>query len=201
MRFRLNWDMSSVDFDAEGTYTITGQAKLTEYPVLNGRADPDIFKYNGKYYFIATGETQSQSQVCIREADTPLGLFTAQDHELIPNVGKPRWAPELHEINGKLYIFLAIGDAWKQGAELCHGVKRRRQSDGKGRLGRSCSSDKSGRKCSLYSDGITLDMTYFEAGRRTLSVLGTACDFQSSTELLIFGLLRIDPDNPYQTYQ
>ena len=67
------WDYSTVDFYREGTYTITGQAKLTEYPVLNGRADPNIYLYNGKYYFIATGETQNQSQICIREADTPPG--------------------------------------------------------------------------------------------------------------------------------
>ena len=31
------WDYSTVDFYREGTYTITGQAKLTEYPVIDGR--------------------------------------------------------------------------------------------------------------------------------------------------------------------
>ena len=114
---KVNWDansLKSINFNKAGTYQINGTAKLTKYPVLNGRADPDIYFYNGKYYFIATGETANQSQINIREADTPLGLFGATDHELIPNVRKPRWAPELHEINGKLYIFLAVGDDWKQ---------------------------------------------------------------------------------------
>ncbi len=68
----ITWNMSQVNFKKEGVYEITGEAKLTSYPVLNGRADPDIFQYHDKYYFIATGETQNQSQVCIREADTPL---------------------------------------------------------------------------------------------------------------------------------
>ena len=192
----ITWNMSQVNFNKEGVYEITGEAKLTSYPVLNGRADPDIFRYKGKYYFIATGETQNQSQVCIREADTPLGLFTAQDHELIPNVQKPRWAPELHEIGGKLYIFLAIGDSWKQVQscimELKEGGNPTVKEDWKEAV-RVTKKDGS----ALYSDGITLDMTYFEVNgthyiswaQREISNINGTSDLWIAT---------IDPSNPYR---
>ena len=109
----ITWDFSTMwTFIMKELTQLQVRPKLTEYPVLNGRADPNIYKYNGKYYFIATGETQNQSQMCIREADTPLGLFSAADHELFPNTRTPNWAPELHEIGGKLYILYAKGSSW-----------------------------------------------------------------------------------------
>lgn len=162
---KIVWDADSlkkVDYNRAGSYEITGKIKQTVYPVLHGRADPCIYQYNGKYYFIATGETQAQSQVLIREADTPIELFTtAEDHELIPNVGKPRWAPELHEINGKLYIYLAIGDAWNKVQssimELKEGGNPLNKADWKEPV-KVMKKDGS----ILYDNGITLDMTYFE---------------------------------------
>ena len=170
----ITWDFSSVDFYNEGTYTITGQAKLTDYPVLDGRAKPNIYKYNGKYYFIATGETQNQSQICIREADTPLGLFSAPDHELLSNTRTPNWAPELHEIGGKLYIFYAKGGAWNQVQshlmELREGGDPTVRSDW---MEAKPVTRKDG--SALYDKGITLDMTS-SGGRYPLCVMGTAAD-------------------------
>lgn len=198
---KVNWDTNSlkaINFNKEGTYQISGTAKLTRYPVLNGRADPDIYFYNGKYYFIATGETANQSQINIREADTPLGLFGAADHELIPNVNKPRWAPELHEIDGKLYIFLAIGDDWKQVQssimELKEGGNPINKNDWKEAV-RVRKQDGS----YLYEDGITLDMTYFE-----VNGVSYVCWAQREmTNDRGFGtsdlyIATIDKQNPYQ---
>lgn len=198
---KVNWDansLKSINFNKAGTYQINGTAKLTKYPVLNGRADPDIYFYNGKYYFIATGETANQSQINIREADTPLGLFGATDHELIPNVRKPRWAPELHEINGKLYIFLAVGDDWKQVQssimELKEGGNPTNKNDWKEAV-RVRKQDGS----YLYEDGITLDMTYFE-----VNGISYVCWAQREmTSDRGFGtsdlyIAAIDKENPYQ---
>ena len=192
----VQWDTSSVDFEKEGTYKITGKAKLTSYPVLNGRADPNIYKYNGKYYFIATGETQNQSQVCIREADTPLGLFSAKDHELIANVKKPRWAPELHEIGGKLYILLAVGDAWNKVQscmmELKEGGDPTVKSDWTEPV-QVTRKDGS----ALYTDGITLDMTYFEQGG-THYVCWAQRYIGSPNGTSDLWIATIDPENPYK---
>lgn len=198
---KVNWDAGSlkaINFNKEGTYQISGKAKLTRYPVLNGRADPDIYFYNGKYYFIATGETANQSQINIREADIPLGVFSAADHELIPNVKKPRWAPELHEIDGKLYIFLAVGDDWKQVQssimELKEGGNPLNKNDWKEAV-RVRKQDGS----YLYEYGITLDMTYFE-----VNGISYVCWAQREmTTDRGFGtsdlyIATIDKENPYQ---
>ena len=198
---KIVWDADSlkkVDYSKAGSYEITGKIKQTSYPVLNGRADPTVYQYNGKYYFIATGETQNQSQVCIREADTPIELFTtAQDHELIPNVRKPRWAPELHELNGKLYIYLAIGDAWNKVQssimELKEGGDPKNKSDWKEPV-----TVKKKDGSILYDNGITLDMTYFEIdgvsyycwAQREISSRGNG-----TSDLWI---ATVDPKDPYK---
>jgi len=191
----VTWDLSSVDYDTIGDYTVSGKAKLTEYGIIHGRADPNIVEYNGKYYFIATGETQEQSQVCIREADTPAGLFTAQDHELIPNQHHPNWAPELHEINGKLYIFLAIGGAWNQVQssimELKEGGNPLVAADWKEAV-RVTRADGS----NLYDDGITLDMTCFEQ-EGTYYVCWAQRVIGSPNGTSDLWIATIDPDDPY----
>ena len=191
----ITWDFSSVDFYNEGTYTITGQAKLTDYPVLDGRADPNIYKYNGKYYFIATGETQNQSQICIREADTPLGLFSAPDHELLSNTRTPNWAPELHEIGGKLYIFYAKGGAWNQVQshlmELREGGDPTVRSDW---MEAKPVTRKDG--SALYDKGITLDMTYFCVGD-THYVSWAQRQITGGNGTSDLWIATIDPEDPY----
>ena len=190
------WDYSTVDFYREGTYTITGQAKLTEYPVLNGRADPNIYLYNGKYYFIATGETQNQSQICIREADTPLGLFSAPDHELMSNTRTPNWAPELHKIGGKLYILYAKGGSWDQVQSQMMELKE--GGDPTDRNDWNAARPVTRKDGSpLYSQGITLDMTYFQVGdTHYLSwAQRQITGGQGTSDLWI---ATIDPANPYQ---
>lgn len=198
---KILWDADSlkkVDYNKAGSYEITGKIKQTAYPVIDGRADPCVYQYNGKYYFIATGETQAQSQVLIREGDTPIELFTtAKDHELIPNVGKPRWAPELHEINGKLYIYLAIGDAWNKVQssimELKEGGNPLNKADWKEPV-KVMKKDGS----VLYDNGITLDMTYFEVdgvsyycwAQREISSRGNG-----TSDLYI---ATFDPKDPYK---
>ncbi|WP_440322184.1 family 43 glycosylhydrolase [Laedolimicola sp.] len=193
----IDWDYSSVDFYTAGTYTITGKAKLTNYPVLSGRADPDIVKYKGKYYFIATGETQNQSQICIREADTPLGLFSAADHELLANTRTPNWAPELHEINGKLYLFLAVGSSWKNVQscvmELKEGGDPKAKADWKKAV-KVTRKDGS----ALYNGGITLDMTYFEVNGTHYVCWAQRQITSSENGTSDLWIATIDPENPYR---
>lgn len=166
----INWDDSSVDWLTPGEYELTGTIDQLEqeWPVIEGRADPDIYEWNGKYYFIATDE-YGQSKLYIREADSIEELASAEDHLILSATASGDgsgclWAPELHEVNGDLYIFMAISTngAWD-------GVQSRilklEDKDADPTKAASWSDPvrvvkKDGSP--LYEDGITLDMTYFE---------------------------------------
>ena len=111
---RVDWDLSQVDFGRKGTYPLTGKVHQDhfEFPVAYNRADPCICHWGNKYYFIATNDADSNHTLSIREADTIPGLVNAEEHLLLdsntyPEIGGLLWAPEFHEINGRLYIFHA----------------------------------------------------------------------------------------------
>ncbi len=62
----IDWDMeklNAIDWDKEGTYTVTGQAAVKDYPFpsIHDRADPAAIKFDGKYYFIATRDNGQQT--------------------------------------------------------------------------------------------------------------------------------------------
>ncbi|MBQ3736006.1 MAG: Ig-like domain-containing protein, partial [Candidatus Methanomethylophilaceae archaeon] len=52
----VDWDLSTVDFEKEGEYRVTGKVHKEHFPfpIFENRADPCIGRWNGKYYFIAT---------------------------------------------------------------------------------------------------------------------------------------------------
>lgn len=111
---RVDWDLSRVDFDRKGTWEITGRIRQEHFafPVAYNRADPCIGKWNNKYYFIATNDADNNHTLYIREADTIPGLVNAEeklilDSDTYPGIGGLLWAPEFHEVEGRLYIFHA----------------------------------------------------------------------------------------------
>ncbi len=111
---KVDWDLSTVDFAKPGTYTIKGRIHQEhfEFPVAFNRADPCVGKWNGKYYFIATNDADNNHTLYIREADTLTGLVDAEEILLLDSttyegIGGLLWAPELHEVDGKWYIFHA----------------------------------------------------------------------------------------------
>ena len=111
---KVNWDLSAVDFNKEGDYNIQGkvQQEHFSFPVAFNRADPCVTRWDGKYYFIATNDADDNHTLYIREADTITGLVDAKEHLILDSttyegIGGLLWAPEFHEINGKLYIFHA----------------------------------------------------------------------------------------------
>jgi GH43 family beta-xylosidase len=124
-----SWDTSGVDTSTPGSYAVTGTVKQTEYPVpfADERADPSVYKYdwNGttKYLMIATNdlygsnvEQQGAAMMPIRIADTISGLSDAAGAEEIDLLKRGDtdelgnvmtgcfWAPEYHEIEGRLSI-------------------------------------------------------------------------------------------------
>jgi len=81
-------------------------------PIAINRADPDVYLYKGKYYYIATNDADGNHTLYVRAADRIEDISTAKEHLILdsdtyPDIKGLLWAPEFHEVNGKLYIFHA----------------------------------------------------------------------------------------------
>ncbi len=89
-------------------------------PLALQRADPHVWKAtDGTYYFVAT--VPEYDRIEIRSSKTINGIREVQPvivwrkHDKGP-MGNHIWAPELHRIDGKWYIYFAAGlaeDKWK----------------------------------------------------------------------------------------
>ena len=89
-------------------------------PVVGQRADPWVYKdADGTYYFIATAPEYDRIE--IGKSNTINGLGTAEPQVIwtkhkTGTMGSHIWAPELHKIDGKWYVYFAAGeveDVWK----------------------------------------------------------------------------------------
>lgn len=95
---------------------------LTDYntPFIIQRADPYVCRHtDGTYYF--TASVPEYDRIVLRHSATLLGLKEAkeatvwQKHSEGP-MGAHIWAPELHYLEGKWYLYFAAGDVedkWK----------------------------------------------------------------------------------------
>ncbi len=162
------WKQDILKQAGENTYTIEGRMESvgTGFPLAVGMADPVIFPWEGKCYFIATNNNTNGVGLFVRRADTVKGLFEdGAESSVILDYDEERglcqtfWAPELHLIGGELYILFAVsGKAW---GPQCHMMRLKTGGDimkpdsweAPVRVVRS-----DGRF--LTNDGITLDMTY-----------------------------------------
>lgn len=89
-------------------------------PFIIERADPYLYKHqDGAYYF--TGSVPAYDRIVLRKADTLAGLREAEEvtvwtkHES-GEMSQHIWAPEIHYLQGKWYIYFAAGekdDIWK----------------------------------------------------------------------------------------
>ncbi|MEU9143731.1 family 43 glycosylhydrolase [Streptomyces sp. NPDC048349] len=89
-------------------------------PLVNQRADAQIYKHtDGSYYFTATAP--EYDRIILRRATTIRGLSTAPETVIwtkhaTGEMGAHIWAPEIHFIDGKWYVYFAAGsttDVWK----------------------------------------------------------------------------------------
>jgi len=87
----------------------------TVNPLITQRADPFItHPFQGKYYF--TGSVPEYDRIAVRGAATIAGLAGATESVIWrrPTSGKMGghiWAPELHRINDRWYVYFAAGDS------------------------------------------------------------------------------------------
>ncbi|WP_328543806.1 family 43 glycosylhydrolase [Streptomyces europaeiscabiei] len=89
-------------------------------PIALQRADPHVFKHtDGFYYFTAT--VPAYDRIVMRRATTLQGLATATETTIWTKhasgeMGAHIWAPEIHFIDGKWYVYFSAGaanDKWK----------------------------------------------------------------------------------------
>lgn len=92
----------------------------TNKPIVEQRADPFIYKHTDGYYYF-TGSVPSYDSIELRRAKTINELQNAETfnvwrkHESGP-MSQHIWAPEIHYLDGKWYIYFAaseVDDIWK----------------------------------------------------------------------------------------
>jgi GH43 family beta-xylosidase len=96
-------------------HPVFAQQPKFDNPIAEQRADPWVYKSDdGIYYLIAT--VPEYDRIVIRKASTINGLKTAPEKVVWRKhekgvMGHHIWAPELHRIDGKWYIYFAAGEA------------------------------------------------------------------------------------------
>jgi GH43 family beta-xylosidase len=85
-----------------------------ENPITLQRADPWVYKTDSNYYFIGT--VPEFDRIEIRKAKTINGISGAEPVVVWRKhktgvMGHHIWAPELHRIDGKWYIYFTAGEA------------------------------------------------------------------------------------------
>lgn len=112
---RIDWELGKPKRSEDGKYMIfQGQVHQEHFaaPFADNRADPCCIYWHGKYYYIATNDADGNNTLYIRCADTLEGIINAEEVLILdtvtyPEIGGLLWAPEFHEIGGKLYLFYA----------------------------------------------------------------------------------------------
>lgn len=212
----VDWDpdsLASVSWDEPGEYRVTGTVRQRVYPFpfVVDRADPTVLAYRGRYYFIATDDSDGNcvdtSRLLLRVADSIAELAAAPDHAIVEvgtaGIAGCFWAPELHLIGERLHCFFApsIGAAdWKK--VRCHVMRLREGGDP------VVAADWETPRPVLQADGsplqrdpehpgLSLDMTYVEDAGRSYVLWSQRyiTDRIGDAELWI---ATIEPANPWR---
>lgn len=201
---RVDWDMRGIDWTRPGRYAVEGRVHQDryEFPTMWHKADPVVCRWQGRYYFISTNDLDGNHTLYIRAADSLPALVTAQqvcilDSCTYPHLGNLLWAPEMHIIGGRLYIFHA-GTPGPFEQEQSHVMALReggnplKASDWEmpRRVVRADGSP-------LYEKGITLDMTVFRSAGKLYAVWS-----QRQFDPVDLGawlyIAELDPEKPWQ---
>jgi len=174
-------ERDAVDFDAPGTYTVTGQLRDQRniFPVGTQRADPTAIYWEGKYVFVSTWDPNNAQStgIPLRVADTIAGLATAPEIRVVTNTQNATdgtrmvgcfWAPDILEVDGQLQMFFApcYGSAvWSNVVSTV--VKLRVGGDPAnpadwGQAQKVVKADGSPLQLAPSHPGISLDMTYYK---------------------------------------
>lgn len=117
-RFPVNWEpVDPSRLEKQGSFIVEGTVEEEDYPnpLVPNRADPYVLKHTDGYYYF-TGSVPEYDRLVLRRSRTIAGLSAAEEtviwtkHEE-GEMGNHIWAPELHRIDGKWYIYFAAGTA------------------------------------------------------------------------------------------
>lgn len=205
MAFGVSWnasDLAAVDSSKPGTYRVRGTVQAADYsnPFIEERADPQIMHgSDGKYYFTASypaygSVDRGYDRIILRQSDTVAGLAAAQEKTIWKAhssgiMGKHIWAPELHEIGGKWYIFFAAGstaDIWaiRPYVLRCTGDPMNGPWEECGQMQATAGDS--------YFTSFSLDMTYFEHHGRSYVIWA---EIKGDSSLF---LAEVDPSQPWK---
>jgi GH43 family beta-xylosidase len=176
--FGVTWDASAVDASTPGEYLVTGTLQRTDtiFPLLPNRADPHVLRYTlpggeKTWLYIATDDS-GQDEFFIRQSDTIAGLGSAPDNRILgyglsgTSTNAQLWAPELHVVNGDLYILFAANANSVNSWTGVQSYTMRLKSGGNPLVRADWEApqrvvDAAGQPLTTYGTGITLDMTHF----------------------------------------
>lgn len=171
-------------------------------PFITERADPFIAKgSDGYYYFTASYPSVGSAQngydrIILRRSKTVIGLASAEEKTIWHAhregiMARHIWAPEIHFIGGKWYIFFAAGDSdgiWNIRPYVLECEGKDPYNDNWTEKGKMQASADDGVSFNSFS----LDMTYFEhKGRHYLiwaEIIGDSSLFMA----------EIDPAEPWK---
>ena len=211
---KVDWNTSRVDFAKPGTYRISGTVqrapsmKASNSTSLGvNRADPCAY-YNpddGYYYFIATNDQNQNRTFSIKKAQTLEALKDAPETEILnldmyPDINGMLWAPEIHKVEGELYIFFSAnpGDGWNVQSHVMHFKGGELTDKNNWEKPILFQNQKGGPLNEAMADfgGITLDMTTFQVNG-TQYVAWAQRDYGRSTgSVLCIG--TVDPKEPWK---
>lgn len=200
------WNLDSKQKVTENTYRIQGKMSAihTGFPLTVGLADPVIFHWKDKWYYIATNDNVDDIGIFVRQSDSVSGLFTdgietkcILDYDEERELCQTFWAPEFHVIGGRLYILFAVSNHnWGPQSHMM-----RLKEDGDIMNPNDWEDPIRVKRMDghfLTENGITLDMTYFEAAGK--SYLAWSYRYGIGTPLDTGSMLYIattDPKTPW----
>lgn len=161
------------EYEAGKSETVQANATETEIFIAD-RADPYVTKGSDGYYYFTSSypmygakDAEGYDRIILRRAKTIEGLADAEekviwDESESETAHRYIWAPEIHEINGKWYVYFAASGSSRNVWDInCHVIA----CDGDNPY-EDTWTDK-GKFQAVDSDrfsftGFSLDMTYFE---------------------------------------
>lgn len=174
----VKWDKTLPNNMSPGKYEVSGQVITSSdtyaNPFINERADPYIVKGGDWYYFTASypaygSADKGYDRIILRRSSTVSGLAKAEEKTIWKAhssgiMSRHIWAPEMHYIGGKWYIFFAAGtteNVWAIRPYVleCDGDPYTGNWKELGQMQASAGDDES-------FAGFSLDMTYFEHNGR-----------------------------------
>ncbi|PHV69610.1 hypothetical protein CS063_14705, partial [Sporanaerobium hydrogeniformans] len=187
MKDKMNVKWEQVDaskYAKEGTFEVKGTVNTHEYQNVKipDRADPWVYKHTDGYYYFTASYTDSihnndgkyqYIKLVLRRAKTIEGLNTAEEKvvysmEPLQGTRSPHiWAPEIHYINGKWYIYytqtISSTDQWAIRPHVIECEGQDPMTDG----WKNPERVKAAAGDTLAFSGFSLDHTYFEHNGRS----------------------------------